>query len=331
MRHARPPTYPPDVRSRWRWYGAVTSAALIAVGVPPERAMTAREIPRVTPYVDMGHYPTPSLSQLSQESGLRGFSLGFITGIDCRASWFGVHDPRSGWQRDEIARLRNAGGEVRISFGGAKGLELARTCADEAALAAEYNAVVQAYGLTHLDVDIEKEALHDEASIHRRSRALAMVQRDNPGLRISLTLPVSPTGLTEQGMAVVRSAQEAGVVIDVVNVMTMHFGQPTSDVGKLAIQAAQATHEQLRTLHPDRSDAELWRMLGVTALLGRSPITGEMFDRNAARVLVEFAEKVQLGMLAFWEMGLDRNAVADPPQEPYEFSRIFAGFADRNR
>jgi chitinase len=42
----------------------------------------------VAPYVDMGAWPTPSLSGMSKASGVRSYTLGFITGAGCRASWF---------------------------------------------------------------------------------------------------------------------------------------------------------------------------------------------------------------------------------------------------
>ena len=57
------------------------------------------------------------------------------------------------------------------------------------------------------------------------------------------------------------------------------------------------------------------------------------FDQNDARQLVTTATARHLGMLAFWEVTRDRNACTGAlyqctniTQQPYEFSRIFAGF-----
>src|SRR5439155_10086404 len=124
----------------------------------------------------------PSLSGMKSASGVRGYTLGFITGAGCRASWFNAYDPRTGWQLDEIRKVRAAGGDVKISFGGASGIELAQACGNVSALAAEYQAVVRAYSLKYLDLDIEGAASADPASVDRRSKAIAQVQRANSGL-----------------------------------------------------------------------------------------------------------------------------------------------------
>ena len=162
------------------------------------------------PYVDMGAWPTPSLTTTASSSGLKGFTLAFVTSAGCKASWFNAYDPRQARAKDEIDALRAAGGDVKISFGGASGIDLAQACTSVDALTAEYAAVVDAYGLNYADFDIEGAAVAEPASIAVRSQALAKLQQTHPGLRISLTLPVLPEGLTSDGLNVVSSAINAG-------------------------------------------------------------------------------------------------------------------------
>ncbi|MGX2994033.1 cellulose binding domain-containing protein [Streptomyces sp. JNUCC 64] len=304
---------------------------------PPARVLTGdvRPAPRAmptAPYVDMGAWPTPSLAELAAGSGLKNFSLGFITATTCRAMWFNQFDPRSGWASDNIAALRALGGEVKVSFGGAGGRELAQTCDSVDALFTEYDAVVRQYGLTHADFDIEGSATTDPVSIERRSAALARLQRAHPALRVSLTLPVTPNGLTATGLSVVRSARDAGVTLDVVNIMTMDYFTDV-DYGDAALQAAQGVFGQLRTLFPTLSDSALWRLIGVTPMLGEND-DHRIYDQVDARQLVEFARSRKLGVLSFWDVTRDRNACTgghlsrctNIPQTPYEFSRIFDGY-----
>jgi hypothetical protein len=288
---------------------------------------------RTAPYVDMGAWPTPSLSEMAQASGLKGFTMAFVVGGACRATWFGAYDPRSGWMKDEVNKIRAAGGDVKISFGGANGIELAQACSTVDSLAAEYKAVVDAYHLTYIDLDIEGAATADPASVNRRSAALKKVQAATPGLRVSLTLPVLPSGLTADGLNVVRSARDAGVALDLVNVMAMDYYQQGGNMGDKAIQAAQSTRDQLASLYPGRSDADLWRMVGVTPMLGVNDSQFEVFRQDDARKLVQFAQQKHLGMLAFWEETRDRNACngalykcTNIPQQPYEFSKIFGAY-----
>jgi cellulose binding protein with CBM2 domain len=286
---------------------------------------------RVAPYVDMGSWPTPILTDMAIAGNLTSFTLAFITASGCKAMWFNAYDPRQGWSRDQIDAIRARGGDVKISFGGATGIELAQACSTVDSLLAEYQAVVSAYALRSIDLDIEGAATAEPASVARRSTALARLQQANPGLRVSLTLPVLPEGLTADGLNVVRSARDAGVNVDVVNIMAMDYYR-TGDYGDFAVQAARSTFAQLTSLYPSRTDAQVWRMVGVTPMLGQND-DGHLYDQNDARQLVSFAGTNHLGLLAFWETTRDRNACTGAlyrctniAQSPYEFSRIFAGF-----
>ena len=283
------------------------------------------------PYVDMGAWPTPLLTDLRAGGGLRGFTLAFVTASACKAMWFNAYDPRTGWMKDQVDAIRAAGGDVKISFGGATGIELAQACSTVDSLLGEYQAVVTAYNLKYIDLDIEGAATADPTSVNRRSQALARLQQNNPGLRVSLTLPVLPEGLTADGVNVVRSARDAGVNVDIVNVMAMDYYRD-GDYGTFAVQAAQSTFSQLKALYPSRTDAQVWRMVGVTPMLGQND-DGRIYNQGDARQLVQFAQQQHLGVLAFWEMTRDRNACTGAlyrctniPQTPYEFSQIFAGY-----
>ncbi|MDN3355014.1 chitinase [Actinomadura sp. DC4] len=311
---------------------AVPAGLLIGPAVAAPATAATGNWPAVSPYVDMGAWPTPSLSAMSQASGIKGFTLGFVTGAGCKASWFNAYDPRTAWQKDEIDKLRTAGGDVRISFGGASGIELAQACGDANTLYTEYAAVVDAYGATYADFDIEGAATADPASIGRRSQALARLKQTHPNLKISLTLPVLPEGLTSDGLNIVRSAKNAGAGPDSVNVMAMDYYRSGTDDGDAATKAAQATHDQLASILTGRSDAQIWSMVGVTPMLGKND-DGSVYDQNDARQLVSFARQHHVGSLGFWETTRDRNACngalyqcTNIPQQPYEFSKIFAQY-----
>ena len=306
----------------------VAAVATLVAGLVGVQALPASAAPNVAvaPYVDMGAFPTPSLSAMSKASGVKSYTLAFITATGCRASWFNAHDPRTGWQLAEIKKIRAAGGDVKISFGGATGIELAQACTNVKALAAEYMAVVKAYSLKYIDLDIEGAAVADPASVKRRSQAIAQVQKAT-GVKVSLTLPVLPEGLTADGVNVVKAAKAAGVNVDVVNVMAMDYGR-NGDYGKFATQAAQSTFNQVHGIYP----AKGWGIVGVTPMIGQND-DGHIYNQAAARSLVTFAKGKHLGVLAFWETTRDRNAChgalfmcTNINQKPFEFSKIFAGY-----
>jgi hypothetical protein len=68
--------------------------------------------------------------------GVRSFTVAFVTAVGCKAAWFNAFDPRSGAFKDQIDAIRKQGGDVKISFGGATGQELAQACTDVNALQA---------------------------------------------------------------------------------------------------------------------------------------------------------------------------------------------------
>jgi chitodextrinase len=286
----------------------------------------------VAPYVDMGSYPTPSLTALAAGGHVSSLTLAFITGNGCKATWFNAFDPRTGWDRDQIDAVRALGGDVKISLGGEAGSELAQVCATPQAVETEYQAIVDAYHLRYLDIDIEGGAVADPVSIARRSQALVLLQQARPDVKISLTLPVLPEGLDANGFAVLKSAHDAGVNVDLVNVMAMDYQRPTGEYGTFATQAAQSTFNQIKSLWTTKTDAQIWLMVGVTPMIGKND-DGGTFTLADAGTLVAFAKSKHLGMLSFWEMTRDRNACTgalsqctNVTQTPYQFSQIFAGF-----
>ncbi|HEV7965386.1 MAG TPA: cellulose binding domain-containing protein [Actinoplanes sp.] len=288
----------------------------------------------VAPYVDMGllsNAGSASLSSLAAGGGVNSYTLAFVTSAGCKASWFNAFDPRAKQFGDQIDALRAKGGDVKVSFGGATGIELAQACTDVKALQAEYQAVVSAYSLKYIDLDIEGAAVADPTTIARRSTALAALQKANPGLKISLTLPVLPEGLTADGLNVVKSAKNAGVNLDLVNIMAMDYGRAAQDYGDLAIQAVKSTKDQIKSVYGN-SDAAAFKMVGVTPMLGKNDDNGT-FSQSDAKDLVAFANSNHVGFMSFWETNRDKNACTgalfqctNVTQTPFEFSKIFAGF-----
>jgi hypothetical protein len=296
------------------------------------------------PYVDLGAYPTPSLPAISAASGLKNFSLAFIVNGSsaCTASWFGAFDPATGWDKADFDAVRAAGGDVRPSFGGANGTELAQSCTTVASLAAQYQKVVDVYALDRIDFDIEGTAVVDHASVDRRSAAIAAVQAAQRAkgrdLKVSLTLPVLPSGLTSDGVYILQSAKNAGVTVDAVNVMAMDFGDsaapnPSGKMGAYAIQSAQSTEAQIRTVWTGLTAAQAYAMVGVTPMLGVNDNNSEVFGLADAQQLITFAQQNHLDELAFWEVTRDANACqgglskcTNITQTPYQFSKMFAGY-----
>ncbi|MEI7546056.1 MAG: Calx-beta domain-containing protein, partial [Mycobacteriaceae bacterium] len=285
------------------------------------------------PYVDMAGWPVPDLVAMSKATGASLFTLGFLQ-VDPAGNpaWGGyaVLEPNSTDAQavainKSIAALRAAGGDVMISFGGAAGTSLAQSYAARGlsaqALANAYAGVIDTYGVTHLDFDIEGAAVADAASIALNSSALKLLQQARPQVQIWYTLPVLPQGLTTDGLNVVQSALTAGVKLDGVNVMAMDYGEgpaPTSGpnaqtMGTYAIQSAQSTYNQLSSLYAKNGQTFAWKQIGVTPMIGVNDITSEVFTVADAQALNTFAVSKGLGMLGYWSVERDYPGTLGQP------------------
>lgn len=266
------------------------------------------------PYVDMTAWPTQSLPQDTQNGGIKYYSLAFITNDEsatCEAAWGGAV-PLNQLSTflpaldSDIATLRSQGGDVIVSFGGEAGTELADSCASEGTLQAQYQSIIDHYHVSHLDFDIEGVAVTETASIDARNQVLAALQAANPGLQISYTLPVLPTGLVTSGLSLLQNAIAHGVNVGVVNIMTMDYGSAfSSNMGQDAVDAGNSLFSQLQSLYPHKSADQLWAMIGLTPMTGANDVAGETFTLADAQTVLSFAQQHHVGELAMWSVNRD--------------------------
>ncbi|MFF0202255.1 cellulose binding domain-containing protein [Streptomyces sp. NPDC005017] len=290
------------------------------------------------PYVDTSLYPAFDLVASAQATGVKQYNLAFVTdGGGCTPKWGGVTDLASDAVAAQISALRAKGGDVRVSFGGAAGRELATACTSADALAAAYTKVVDAYRLTKVDFDVEGGALPDTAANTRRAQAIATLQKKNPGLDVSFTLPVMPEGLTQDGVSLLADARANGVKISAVNIMAMDYGPAYSgDMGTYAEQAATATQAQIKGVL-GLSDSAAWKAVAVTPMIGVNDVVTEIFKVDDAAQLVNFAKSKGLGWLSMWSSGRDQQCPggtknsADATcssilQDKFAFTKAFAAY-----
>ncbi|MGP3984691.1 glycoside hydrolase family 18 protein [Streptomyces sp. KR80] len=260
------------------------------------------------PYIDTSLSPAYDMLGTSKKTGVKEFNLAFITsGGGCTPKWGGTGDLNSNPVADQIGELRKAGGDVRVSFGGAAGSELGVACDSASELAAAYEKVVDTFKLTKADFDIEGAALPDKAANTRRAQAIATLQKKHPKLDVSFTLPVMPSGLTQDGVGLLADAKKNGVKISAVNIMAMDYGPAFSDdMGQYAIEAATATQGQIKSVL-GLSDRAAWKAVAVTPMIGVNDVVTEIFKVDDATQLVKFAESKGLGWLSMWSSTRDKQ------------------------
>jgi hypothetical protein len=288
------------------------------------------------PYTYSWDSPPVNMAQLAQSQGIKYYTLAFMLGNGCQAQWNGnTTFDQSGFD-SYISSLRSVGGDVIVSFGGASGTYLEDTCSSVSSLAAQIQAVVDRYNLTYIDFDVEND-FGNSAAQTRRAQAIAQVQAHahslGKTLKVSFTLGVDTSGLPSDQINVLNAAISNGVDVGLVNIMVMDYGSPVSQMGNAAIQAANSTFSQLKSLFPAKSDTQIWAMLGITPMIGQNDTPGEVFGLTDAQQVMSFAQQNNIGLLAFWALERDfqcgqaTNGPSDTcssvSQAAYAFSNIF--------
>lgn len=273
--------------------------------------------PVFTPYVDVTATPAYEFQTPRNQYG-QDVTLAFVVAdgpTSCEPSWGGAYSLAAAedtLQLDRrIAALRANGGDVRVSFGGQAGTELAAACTDPAALASAYRAVVDRYDLTSIDLDVEGAGLADSATSSRRAAAVATLQAQRP-VAVWLTLPTTPQGLTDQGVAALDALLAAGVDVSGVNAMTFDFGA-SKDAGTSTVDAvtaaATAVQGQVRAAWSRAGTAigadEAWARTGVTVMIGQTDVASERLTIADAEAVNTFARTAGVGQVSMWSLNRD--------------------------
>ncbi|MFF7635564.1 chitinase [Kitasatospora sp. NPDC008050] len=296
---------------------APAQAATAPAGAPSadvQSAASAFPAHYAAPYLQISGSDAADLAADRKASGVRYYTLAFLTPKSgCTPMWEGGNDSLGAFT-SQVNAVKSAGGNVIISFGGEAGGELAQTCTSVSALTAAYANVVKTYGVTRLDFDIEGSVLDDSAANSRRDQALAALQKSDPSVQIDYTVPVDPTGLESNALSLLKDAKSKGVQVNLVNIMTMDFGDGQNAL-KDAESAANATAGQLAGVYGG-STAQAFGRLGLTPIAGRND-DNENFTQANATTLESFAAAKGVQELSFWEVdGYDKGA-------GYAYSKIF--------
>jgi chitinase len=202
---------------------AATGACLLAAGACTAVAATAVTARAATAALSAGWYESapyystldssaPDLGQVMAATGQKAFEMAFIlAGGGCTPSWDGTDPVSSDTQVGSVINeVRNDGGDVIVSAGGYNGTKLGQVCGSAAATAAAYQQVITKYGLHAMDFDLEEPEIENSTAIASELGAAQILQQDNPGLFVSVTMPSTPTGANYFGGLLLDEAKSLG-------------------------------------------------------------------------------------------------------------------------
>ncbi|HEX4259350.1 MAG TPA: chitinase [Streptosporangiaceae bacterium] len=306
---------------------AAGAAGVTAVALPGAGAAPATQTARTTvreaaaqvsalsanwyegaPYYSVLDGGAPDLGTVMSATGARAFDLGFIlAGNGCTPAWNGTDPVSSDTQvASVINEVRSDGGDVIASMGGYNGTKLGAVCGSASATAAAYQQVINTYGLHAFDFDLEEPEIENTSAIANELGAAQILQANNPGLFVSVTIPATPTGANWFGQQLIAEAKSLNFTPDDFTIMPFDGGFSGASS---QIAALQGFNSQLMSAYGWTS-AQAYQHEGFSGMNGRTD-SAEYFYQSDFQSVLSFAESNGLSRFTFWSVGRDRQC--SPP------------------
>ncbi|MFO1489882.1 MAG: hypothetical protein U1F87_02955 [Kiritimatiellia bacterium] len=258
----------------------------------------AAEGPVAQPYLDLATGDiAPALD--AGRRGLAACTLGFVVAnpADPRTPSWGRAGPADGRTfSNEVRRLREAIPRLAVSFGGADHPDLAGADQTPGELADAYAGVCAAYAVDAVDFDVEGLALLDRAATGRRAAAWKIWRHAAPCRRPPSPSPSCPPDSRPDALKLLAAHRDAGAPPDRLNLMVMNYGpanlpEPGVPLADYALRALTNTVAQLRQngLGDLVAGPAGVSRLGLTPMIGRNAVPGEVFQLDDARRLRAWA------------------------------------------
>ena len=290
------------------------------------------------PYYSVLDTSGPDLGQVMAATGTKAFDLGFIlasSNSGCSPAWNATDPVSSDTQVSSvISQVRGAGGDVIVSAGGYNGTKLGQVCGSASATAAAYQQVITTYGLHAIDFDLEEPEIESSAAIANELGAAQILQQQDPGLFISITIPSTTTGANYFGKLLLSEAKSLGFTPDDYTIMPFDGG---FSGGSSQVTALQDFNAQLVSTF-GWSSAQAYAHEGFSGMNGRTD-SAEYFYQSDFQTVLSFAESSGMSRYTFWSVNRDRQC--NPPgnngnlssecssvtQNPWDFTAYTVAFA----
>ncbi|MEV6007606.1 chitinase [Streptomyces sp. NPDC051976] len=316
-------------------------AAAVALGVTStagsaHAAATALPSGAAAPYLYLGWGNPPSATSVMSATGIKQFTMAFVLSDGgCNPKWDGTRALTGGTDQSTINAIRNAGGDVTVSFGGYSGNKLGQKCSSASALAGAYQKVINAYSLKSIDIDIEAGEFSSSTVRQRVVDALKTVRANNSGLKIYVTFGTTPTGPDSAGKDLIKKGAAAGLNIDAWAVMPFDYDQGgTTDMLATTKSAVDGLKNAVASAYGLSSDAA-YRKVGLSSMNGKTDSSGETVSLSNFKSIVSYAASHHLARVSFWAVNRDRkcgsgesagDTCSGISQNTYDFTKALAAY-----
>jgi chitinase len=308
--------------------------ALALCSLPAGSAL-AQPVGMAAPYEYLGWGEPQAPASVIETTGVPDLTLAFILARHgCHPAWDGEEPLLGGQDQSAIESIRAAGGEVDVSFGGWSGSKLGNACKTPAKLAAAYQTVIDDYSLQAIDIDIEHTEITAKKARKRVIEALAIVQREDPQLFISVTFASSETGPEAEGRSLIADAAAIGFQPNAWTIMPFDFGPAQTDMGHASITAVEGLDRDLVAAYGISPEAA-YEHAGISSMNGDTDEASETVTVEDFETMLAFAQQNHLARFTFWAVNRDRPCSGERTpgedcsgieQQPYAFTDVIARY-----
>ncbi|WP_225224321.1 chitinase [Cellulomonas sp. JH27-2] len=286
------------------------------------------------PYLMPQSNNPPDPVTVMNATGIKAFQLAFIlapNGGGCTPTWDGTTAITSETVvSNAISRIRANGGDVSVSVGGYGGTKLGQTCGTPAATAAAYQQVITKYSLKAIDFDLEEPEYENTTAVANELGAAKILQANNPGLFVSVTMPGTSAGTGWFGTQLLDQAKSIGFTPNNFSIMPFDGG---FNGGSSQVAALEAFHGLLMS-HLGWDSPTAYAHEGFSGMNGKSDVS-EMFYQADFQTVLDYALSHKLGRFTFWAVNRDRACVgttdnsvcSNVAQKDWDFTKFSVQFA----
>ncbi|MCT9929021.1 carbohydrate-binding protein [Planotetraspora sp. A-T 1434] len=288
----------------------------------------------VAPYEYLGWGNPQSPTSVMTATGIKWFTLAFmLSDGTCNPAWDGSRPLTGGSDQSAINSIRNAGGDIVISFGGWSGNKLGEHCSSASALAGAYQKVINAYNLKVIDIDIEATEFTTATVRQRVIDALKIVKTNNPGIKTVITMGTTPSGPDADGTDLINRGAAAGFQNDVWTIMPFDFNGHTGTMGQATVSAMEGLKAKVKAAY-GYSDSVAYNHIGLSSMNGKTDEADETVTTTDFQTMLSYAQQHHIGRLTFWSINRDRQCAAGSDadacsgvsQSAYAFTKIFVQY-----
>lgn len=283
-----------------------------------------------------------SLKEVIIKNNLKYITLAFIQDADdCLPAWDGlkINSIEKAEILELLKEIKSTDVSYYISFGGQDGKDLSIKCKSPHDLLQSYEKIIELYQPIGLDFDLEGRILTNKVALRKIIIALKDLQKIYKNLKISITIPIMPTGLNSTTKKLLLDLKNNNIQFTV-NLLTMNYSEKLNgNMLKYSLSALNNSLLFLLKINKKLKKENVLNLISITPMIGKNDLKNEIFTIQDAKNLVLENKKINLSEIRMWSIERDKSCSKNlnlkicsgiKNQKNFEFTNIFNSLNFKN-